>query len=110
MKFAAVDRPTAPPPPRVKLVASVSRVHARRTDRRRFRIVLPLRVNLAATVTARVTRRARTVLRRTWRVAAGERRLTMRVRARRGRYRLVVTVRTTDGQVVLITRRLRLRR
>lgn len=92
-----------------KLRAALRRVGVRRI-RGRYRIVLPLHLNLAAAVSARVTtRRGRRVVKRSWRLPAGDRRLTLRVRARRGRYRLLVTIRSTDGQVQRINRALRLR-
>jgi hypothetical protein len=105
----SVAAPTPKPTPTVtKLRATLDRVRVRRI-RGRYRIVMPVRVNLAATVSARLTRRGRPVARRSWQVQAGERRLTMRVRARRGRSRLSLTVRSTDGQVQRIRRTLRLR-
>ena len=105
-----INQPQVTDPPTVTLLqAALDRVKVKRV-RRRYRIVLPVHVNLAATVRARVsTRRGRRVARRTWQLPAGERRLTLRVRARRGRYRLSLTIRTTDGQVQVIKRRLRLR-
>jgi hypothetical protein len=92
-----------------KLRAALRRVGVRRI-RGRYRIVLPLHLNLAAAVSARVTtRRGRRVVKRSWQLPAGDRRLTLRVRARRGRYRLLVTIRSADGQVQRIKRTLRLR-
>jgi hypothetical protein len=92
-----------------KLHASLKRVRVRRV-RGRYRIVLPLHLNMAARVTARVTtRRGRRVLQRSWQVPAGDRRLVMSMRARRGRYRLGLTIRSTSGQVLRIRRPLRLR-
>jgi Divergent InlB B-repeat domain len=89
----------APKPTVKKLLVALGRVSVRRS-RGRYRIVLPLRLNLAATVTARVsTRRGRRVASHRWKLAAGNRRLTMRVRASRGRYRLFVTIRSSDGQL-----------
>jgi hypothetical protein len=97
-----------PPPPKVILRAELGRVTARRIQRR-YRVVLPLSHNLAATVSARVTRRGRGVVTKSWQLPAGDRRLTLRVRARRGRYRLSLTIRSTDGQRQVIERGLRLR-
>ena len=94
--------------PAPKLRATLNRVRVRRI-RGRYRIVIPLRVNLAARVSARLTRRGRPVARHSRHVRAGDRRLIMRVRARRGRYRLSLTIRSTDGQVQRIRRTLRLR-
>jgi hypothetical protein len=99
---------TVPPPTITTLRAVLNRVRVRRV-RGGFRLGLALRTNLAAKVGARVTRRGRTVARRSWQVRAGHRRLAMRVRARRGRYRLIVAVRSADGQVQRINRKLRLR-
>lgn len=93
----------------VVLRVSLRRVTVKRS-RGRYRIVVPLRVNLPATVTARVTtRRGRRVASHRWRVQAGDRRLVMRVRARRGRYRLSLTIRSSDGQVASYRRTLRFR-
>jgi hypothetical protein len=107
---ASVPSVTPPSTPTViRLRATLDRVRVRRI-RGRYRIVLPLHLNRAATVRARVaTRRGRRVARRSWRLAAGDRRLILRVRARRGRYRLALTIRSTDGQVKVIKRKLRLR-
>ena len=90
------------------LRARLSRVGVRRI-RGRYRIVMPLRINLAARVSARLTRRGRLVARGSKQLRAGDRRLILRVRARRGRYRLSLTVRSIDGQVQRINRTLRLR-
>lgn len=97
---------TATPAP--KLRATLNRVRVRRI-RGRYRIVMPLRVNVAARVSARLLRRGRRVAGRSSLVQAGDRRLIMRVRARRGRYRLNLTIRSIDGQVQRIDRTLRLR-
>jgi Divergent InlB B-repeat domain len=107
---AAVVTPTPTPTPTVKkLRATLDRVKVRRI-RSRYRIVLSLHLNLSATVRARVTTRGGLgVARRSWQSPAGDRRMTMRVRARRGRYRLSLTMRSTDGQVQVLKRTLRLR-
>ena len=109
-RAASVPPPTIRPlPPVTKLRATLNRVGVRRV-RGGFRVVLAIRTNLAARVGARVTtRRGRTVARRSWQVRPGNRPLAMRVRARRGRYRLTVAVRTADGQIQRINRKLRLR-
>jgi hypothetical protein len=97
-------------PSRTELKAAMDRVRVRRIGRRRYRIVMPLHINLASAVSARLAKpRRRAVLRRRWQLQAGDSRLAVRVRARRGRYRLSVTVRSTDGQEQVIKRRLRLR-
>jgi hypothetical protein len=106
---AVAGAASVPPPPITTLRATLNRVRVRRV-RGGFRVGLTIRTNLAARVGARVTtRRGRTVTRRSWRVGAGHRRLAMRVRASRGRYRLVVAVGSADGQVLRINRQLRLR-
>jgi hypothetical protein len=92
-----------------KLQVALGRVSVRRS-RGRYRIVLPLHLNLASTVSARVTTRlGRRMVTRRWQLRAGDRRLTLRVRARRGRYRLSLTIRSSDGQVKSIKRSLLLR-
>jgi Divergent InlB B-repeat domain len=101
---AAASTPTVK-----KLQASLRRITVRRS-RGRYRIVVPVHLNLAATVTARVTtRRGRRVASHRWKLRAGDRKLTMRVRARRGRYRLALTIRSSDGQVKSFKRTLRFR-
>jgi Divergent InlB B-repeat domain len=102
---------TVQPKPKVeKLRAALQRVRVKRVRGRRYRIVMPLRLNLAAKVTARVmSRRGRRLVRRAWRAPAGNRQLILRVRARNGRYRIIVRIQTADGQVRRITRTLRLR-
>ena len=99
------------PQPKVKkLRAALQGVRAKRVRGHRYRIALPLRLNLAADVTARVmSPRGRRLVRRTWQSPAGNRRLILRVRARKGRCRLIVRIQAADGQVRRITRTLRLR-
>jgi Divergent InlB B-repeat domain len=92
-----------------KLRAVLARMRVRRVGGR-YRIVLPLRLNLASTVTARVrTRRGRSLGRWRWELPAGDRRLVIRMRAPRGRYRLSLTVGSQDRQVLRMQRKLRLR-
>lgn len=92
-----------------KLRVTLRRITVKRSHGR-YRIVVPLRLNLPSTVTARVTtRRGKRVASHKWRLRAGDRKLTMRVRAHRGRYRLSLTIRSTDGQVKSYKRSLRFR-
>ena len=107
---AQFDRVAVAAGPPARLAVALERLRVKRVGRR-YLIRVRLKLNLAATVTARVTRRGgRRVASRRWQLPAGERALALRVRARRGRYRLALTVRSADGQVQVIKRKLRLRR
>jgi hypothetical protein len=97
------------PPTAAKLRVTLHRIRVTRKGRR-YRIVVPMHLNLAATVTARLTtRRGRRVAAHKWTLKAGNRTLGFRVAARRGRYRLSLKIASNDGQVKRITRSLRLR-
>jgi hypothetical protein len=92
-----------------KLQPTLARITVRRTGGR-YRIALPLRLNLDATVSARLTTsRGRLVAKRKWRLKAGAQTLTLRARARAGRYRLALQIQSADGQSRSIKRTLRLR-
>lgn len=106
-QFDRVAVAASPPP---KLAVTLERLRVKRVGRR-YLIRVRLALNRAAAVTARVTRPSgRRVAVRRWQLPPGDRTLSLRVKARRGRYRLVLRIRSTDGQVQLIQRRLRLRR
>ena len=92
-----------------KLQPTLARITVRKKGGR-YSIVLPLRLNLNATVSARLsTLRKRLVARSTWRLKAGSQKLTLRARTKPGRYRLSLKIESTDGQVQSLTRKLRLR-
>jgi hypothetical protein len=93
------------------LVVRVRRIAVRGSGRRRV-ILIRIGVNARATVRARLLRGRRQVASRRWRVRAGQRVLRMRVpaRARRGVYRLRLTIRDSTGQTRRVTRSVRLRR
>jgi hypothetical protein len=75
-----------------------------------YTITLPLKLNLGAAVTARLTTtRGRLVAKRAWQLKAGTRKLTLRARTKPGRYRLTLKIDAVDGQVQSLKRTLRLR-
>jgi hypothetical protein len=92
-----------------KLKPTLARITVRKKGGR-YSIVLPLRLNLGATVSARLKNAGkRVVAKRTWKLKAGSQNLTLRARTKAGRYRLSLNIESTDGQVQSLTRKLRLR-
>jgi hypothetical protein len=92
-----------------KLQPALARITVKKKGGR-YSIVLPLRLNIAATVNARLTTsRKRLVAKKTWKLKAGSQKLTLRARTKAGRYRLALKISSADGQTKSLTRTLRLR-
>jgi Divergent InlB B-repeat domain len=92
-----------------KLQPALARITVKKKGGR-YSIVLPLRLNIAATVNARLTTsRKRLVAKKTWKLKAGSQKLTLRARTKPGRYRLALKISSADGQTKSLTRTLRLR-
>jgi hypothetical protein len=102
---------SGPSRPGTRFVARLRRFIVSGHGRHR-RILIRVQVNAPATVRATLSRGGRRVASRRWRVRAGNPLLRMRVpaRARRGVYRLALSIRDGAGHTIQVKRRVRLPR
>ena len=89
----------------------LGRIVVRGHGRRRV-VQIPVRINTAGSVRARLLSGRRVIANRLWRIGSGTRVLRLRVpaRAARGTYRLRVTVRSASGEAQQFARTLRVPR